>query len=336
VKKIIFLAVFVFVVFGIFSESDKKTAKYNFKIATDAPDGSSWVTLFKDMDKELRKKTNGEVGLTIYPSGLMGDGSSVIKKIKMGQLSGGALASSGLEMIYKEFASMAFPMVFRTVDEYDFVKEKIAPFYEAELEKKDFIMLSWTEVGFIYVFSKKKINSVQTLKDSKPFLIEGDIVSKAIFEEINAKPVPIQMADILTGLQTGTIDTIFSSTYGVIVTQWHTRVNYMADFPITFMYGGLVVEKKLFNSMPKEYQILMKKLFTESFNKLSVKIRKDNANARNSIEKRGMVFLPVDKKEQAKFEEICKKARDKLTEKEYSSDVLAKILKYTEEYRNKK
>ena len=56
-----------------------KSVKYNFKIATDAPDGSSWIMAFKDIDNEMKKSTNGEVGLTIYPASLMGDQSAVIK-----------------------------------------------------------------------------------------------------------------------------------------------------------------------------------------------------------------------------------------------------------------
>jgi TRAP-type transport system periplasmic protein len=335
-KKLLFITMVIFITFSGFSQADKKPVKYNFKIATDAPDGTSWIIAFKNIDKELRKQTNGEVGLTIYPSSLMGDQPTVLKKIKIGQLSGGTFSSGGLELIYKDFGTMGFPMVFRSYEEYDYVKDKMGSFFENEIDKKDFTFLSWTEVGFIYLYSKKKVNSVQTLKDSKPFLLEGDEISSAIFEEVGTKPVPLQISDILTGLQTGLIDTVFSSPYTVIVTQWFSKVNYMADFPITFMLGGIVVDKKQFNAMPKEYQTLMKKLFKENFANLSVKIRKDNDSARLSIEKSGIKFLPVDKKDQEKFNEVCTKTRNNLTKKEYSAEVLNKILKTVDECRAKK
>jgi TRAP-type transport system periplasmic protein len=329
------LLFFVFLsFFNIYSQDNKKTPKYLFKIATDAPDNSNWIITFKAIDAEMRKQTGGEAGLIVYPAGLMGDQNTVVKKIKIGQLSGGAISSGGLELIYKDFAIMGFPMVFNSVEEYDYTRQKITPFYQEESEKKDFVFLAWTEVGFIYLFSKKQVNSLETLRTAKPFLIEGDEISKALFDEFKTSAVQTQLSDILTGLQTNYIDTVFSSPYTLIVTQWFTKVNYMADFPITFMLGGIVVDKKLFYSMPKNYQEIMRNLFTENFENLAIKIRKDNDNARISLGKNGIKFLPVDKKEKDKFRETCTLTRNKLTDKFYSKEVLDKILKYVDEYRN--
>ena len=277
-RKILLTFMMILIVTGLSSQ----TPKYHFKIATDAPDNSSWILTFKAINTELKKKTNGEVGLTVYPASLMGDQNTVVKKIKIGQLTGGALSSGGLELIYKDFAIMGFPLLFRSVEEFDYVRKKVTPFYEAEIEKRDFVFMAWTEVGFIYLYSKKKVNSLDTLRDAKPFILEGDIVSKTLFDEFKTKAVQTQMSDILTGLQTNYIDTVFSSAYGLIVTQWFTKVNYMADFPITLMLGGIVLDKKMFDSMPKKYQDLMKELFTENFEKLSLKIRKDNDSARKT------------------------------------------------------
>ncbi|OHD13352.1 MAG: hypothetical protein A2086_14640 [Spirochaetes bacterium GWD1_27_9] len=332
-KKIILFIILTFIVNIIFAQSQSEP-KINFKIATDAPDGSSWIMTFKEIDKQLRKQTNNEIGLTIYPASIMGDQSTVIKKIKIGQLSGAGLSSGGMQLIYKDFAIMGFPLIFRNYKEYDYTKEKLGSFFDQELEKKDFVILSWTEVGFIYVCSKKKVNSAETLSQSKPIILEGDIVSKALYDELNIKPIPLQLSDILTSLQTGQIDTIFSSTYGLIVTQWFTKVNYIADFPITFMIGSCVVDKKMFYSLTKEQQTLMRNLFKENFGKLAQKVRQDNDKARISLEKQGIKFIPVDDKQKQRFVEVCTNAYKVLTEKEYSKEMLDKVLKVVDEYRN--
>ena len=72
------------------------------------------------------------------------------------------------------------------------------------------------------------------------------------------------MADIMTDLNTGRIETTFCAPYALIATQWFTKVSYMTNFPITFMLGTIVVDKDLFYSMPTEYQTEMKKLFSLS------------------------------------------------------------------------
>ncbi|HOV15347.1 MAG TPA: TRAP transporter substrate-binding protein DctP, partial [Spirochaetota bacterium] len=253
-----------------------------------------------------------------------------------GQLNGAGLSSGGVQLIYKDFAVMGFPLIFKDYNEYDNAVGKMDSFFKEELEKKDFVLMAWTEVGFIYVFSKKKVNSVETLSSSKPIVMEGDIISKALYDELNIKPVPLQMSDILTSLQTGQIDTIFSSTYGLIVTQWFTKVNFMADFPITFMIGAVVIDKATFYSMPKEYQTLMATSFKENFRKLSLKVRKDNDNARVSLEKYGIKVLSVNDTDKQKFYDVIEKAYGKLTEKEYSKDVLNKVKDVVKEYRTKK
>ncbi len=333
--KRIILTFLIFTIGFVYAQ-DKKEMKYNFKIATDAPDGSSWIMAFKDIDKEIKKVSNGEAGLTLYPASLMGNQSDVIKKMKLGQLNGAGLSSGGVQLIYKDFAIMGFPLIFNDYKEYDYAVTKMDKFYKEEIEKQGFVLMAWTEVGIIYVFSKKKVNSVETLASSKPIIMEGDVVSKALYDEINIKPIPLQMADILTSLQTGQVDTIFSSTYGLIVTQWFTKVNYMADFPITFMIGAVVLEKSMFDSMPKEYQTALTKSFNENFKKLSLKVRKDNDNARISLEKYGIKPLNVNDKDKQKFYEVVEKTHDKLTEKDYSRDILNKIKATVKEYRSQK
>ena len=62
------------------------------------------------------------------------------------------------------------------------------------------------------------------------------------------------VSDVMTGLQTGTIDTVFSTHYGILTMQWASRVKYMADFPLYLMTGAIVVDKKIFDSMPVQYQ----------------------------------------------------------------------------------
>jgi TRAP-type transport system periplasmic protein len=331
-KKIAFIALSVMLLsINLFS-----APRFVFKLASDLPDGSSWINSLKDINTKLMEKTNGQVGLVIYPSGVMGDQSTVIKKIKIGQLSGSTFSSGGLGLIYKDFAVMGFPMIFKSYDEYDYVKSKTYPFFEKEFEKRGYVLLSLSEVGLIYLFSSKKVYSVETLRSAKPLLLQGDDISQALFDEIKANPVPIQISDVMTGLQTGLLDTVFSSSYTLIVTQWFTKVKYMADYPITFMIGGLLVEKNLFYSMPPEYQNQFKTLFRTTFNDLNSKVRSDNVVAMESLKKAGIVVLHVPDQDRDTFIDVCNKTALKLTEKDYSRDLLNRIKGYVDDYRKSK
>ena len=331
--KIFFLIIVIFLLIPFFTNAQKKTPKYLFKIASDAPDNSLWINSIREINREIYKNTGGNVGIVVYPASVMGDQSTVIKKIKIGQLSGATFSSGGLSLIYKDSAILGFPMVFRNEKEYDYVRSKMAGFFENQFRKNGYELLAWSEVGQIFLFSKKKVNSVATLKDSKPLLLEGDNISISLYNEVNTTPVPLQMSDILTGLQTGLIDTIYSSTYALIVTQWFTKVKYMADVPITHMIGAVMVDKALFDSMPQEYQKEMRRLFKIKFDAGIKQVRTDNDNALQALKKAGIIILPVDNKEKTLFYNVCEKAANKLTESEYSRTLLNTIRGHVNDYR---
>jgi len=183
-KKIISALFIIFLLIStINAESKRKPPKYIYKIASEAPDGSTWILTMKEIARTLYKESKGEIAIIIYPGGIMGDQSTVLKKIKIGQLNGCTFSSGGLSLIYKDFVVMGFPMVYKNYDEYDYVRDKMAGSFEKEFEKRGFELLGWTEVGLIYLFSKKKVYNVPTLKDSKPYLVEGDTISIQLFDE---------------------------------------------------------------------------------------------------------------------------------------------------------
>jgi TRAP-type C4-dicarboxylate transport system substrate-binding protein len=59
--------------------------EYLIKVATIAPDGSTWVKVLKEYDSQIRKESNGRMGFKIYAGGVAGDEIDVLKKIRIGQ-----------------------------------------------------------------------------------------------------------------------------------------------------------------------------------------------------------------------------------------------------------
>ena len=60
------------------------------KIATLAPAGTTWMKEMKAGANLIAERTEGRVKLKFYPGGVMGNDQSVHRKIKIGQLHGGA------------------------------------------------------------------------------------------------------------------------------------------------------------------------------------------------------------------------------------------------------
>ena len=73
------------------------------KIATIAPEGSGWMREMRASAAELKERTAGRVELKFYPGGVMGNSVAVLRKMKLGQLHGGAFVGAELRKIFFYF-----------------------------------------------------------------------------------------------------------------------------------------------------------------------------------------------------------------------------------------
>ena len=64
-------------------------AAQQLKIATLAPDGSSWMEVLNAAADEVKAQTDGKVVTRFYPGGVMGGSDMVLRRMKLGQLQGG-------------------------------------------------------------------------------------------------------------------------------------------------------------------------------------------------------------------------------------------------------
>ena len=84
------------------------------KIATLSPDGTAWMQELRKGGKEIEERTEGRVKLKFYPGGVMGNDQTILRKIRIGQLQGGAFAGGGLVEVYNDMQVYSLPFLFRS------------------------------------------------------------------------------------------------------------------------------------------------------------------------------------------------------------------------------
>lgn len=265
------------------------------KIATLAPDGTRWMTMLRSGAEELEQRTQGRVKLHFYPGGVMGNDNSVLRKIRIGQLHGGALTAGGLAIIYPDIQLYSLPFLFRSFAEVDYVRERMDPLLIAGLKKQGFNSYGISEGGFAYLMSQQPLDSVEQLQQQKIWSPEGDQISLSAFRSIGVSPVPLPLTDVLTGLQTGLIDTVGSSPVGAIALQWHTRIRHVADIPLIYLYGTLVIRDQALKTLSAEDRAILSEVMTDRFQQINRQTRNDNLGARQALQQQGIQFhLPQD------------------------------------------
>ena len=114
---------------------------------------------------------------------------------------------------------------------------------------------------------------------------------KAILDAAGISPVPLPLSDVLTGLQTGLIDTVAGPPVAAVALQWFTRTKFFTDLPIVYSYGGIVVSKKAFAQLSEADRKIVRDVMTRVSALLDKQTRKDNLSAREALAKQGLQFV---------------------------------------------
>lgn len=260
------------------------------KIATLAPDGTRWMETMRAGAREIEERTEGRVKLRFYPGGVMGNDNSVLRKIRVGQLHGAALTAGGLAAVYPDIQLYSLPFLFRNSAEVDAVRAVLDPLLIDGLQRQGFVSYGISESGFAYLMSEYPLDNVASLQQRKIWTPEGDVISLQAFQTIGISPVPLPLTDVLTGLQTGLIDTVASSPVGAIALQWHTRIRHVADIPLTYLYGTLVIRDAALEKLLPADREIMQHIMREHTLQLNRQNRDDNLQARQAMLQQGVRF----------------------------------------------
>jgi TRAP-type transport system periplasmic protein len=322
---------------GTALSATKPKAKVEIKIATIATEGSTWMKIMEQFDAEVREKTAGEVGFKFYPGGVLGDDSDVLKKIRTsGQIQGGGFTGVGLGEIAPGLRVLEIPFTFRSADEVHAVRDRMSAELEKMLSDAGFELIGWADVGFVYLFTKEPVGSIADLKKVKMWLWQGDPLAETLLRTVGVSPVPLPITDVVTSLQTGLINGVYTSPMGCISLQWFTRVGYMTDIPVTHANGAVVVTKKSFDSISPASQAIVKESAKKYFDMLNEATAKEGAASLTTLKEKGIKSVALDEADKSGFDAVGKTVREKLVGTLYTQAVLDRTLQTLADVRSGK
>ncbi len=332
-KKIRILASFFALLIFTFTVQAKPVI---IKFATLAPDGSAWMKIMREYVQTIKQETNGEVIFKIYPGGVQGDEKDVLRKIRINQLQGAGFTGVGMGAILPEVRILDTPYLFRNKKEVDYIIDKFNDYFADHFEKKGFVLIGWAEVGYVYIFTNKAVKTLDDFKHLKIWMWEGDPVAEATFKEFQVNPIPLSVTDVLTSLQTGLINTVYTSPLACIVLQWFTQLKYVSDIPLTNSMGAVLISKRAFSKISPQYQTLVKEKGYQYFRKLTEVSRKENAASLQKMKEQGMQTLHLSTPENLrKFQQIGDRTRKDLVGKFFNQTLVDKIQQALQEFRQK-
>ena len=282
------------------------------KIATISPESSMWMEKMRQGALKVAAATNNRVKFKFYPGGVMGNDNAVLRKIRIGQLQGGAVVAGSLSKFFPANQLYAQPMKFKNLQEVEHVRKHMDQYIIDGLDKAGFTTFGLMGGGFAYIMSQKPVRTIQDLKNQKVWIPDNDKISQDSIKAFGISPITLPLADVRTSLQSGLIDTIATSPVGAIVLQWHTQIKYVTNLPLIYLYAVLAIDKKKFSKIPEKDRIITTKIMTKALKEIDNQNREDNTKAIQALKNQGIKFITPSEQTTSDWRKIADVASEQM------------------------
>ncbi|MCW8925763.1 MAG: TRAP transporter substrate-binding protein DctP [Xanthomonadales bacterium] len=264
------------------------------KLATVVPEGSAWMKDMRAGAKEISERTQDRVKFKFYGGGVQGNDKQVLRKMRIGQLHGGAFTSNALGEFQKDSVLYAMPMLFSNLEEVQFVRQRMDDKLRLLLEGAGYVNFGFAGGGFAHLMSNHPIANLDDMNGLKVWIPDGDRLSYGAAKALGISPVTMPLTDVLTGLQTELIDTIMGPPAATIVLQWNTGVSYITELPLAYIFAMLVIDKKVFDRIQTDDQVIVREVMERVYRGFDQQGNEDNEKAYQALLDDGMKPVTPD------------------------------------------
>lgn len=264
------------------------------KMATLVPQGSSWHRILQEMAEEWKTASGGKVTVRLYPGGVAGDDPDVVRKMRLGTLNAGLLATPGLAELDKSVFALGVPLMYTSYDEVYGVLDKLRPGLEAKIAAKGFVVLGWADGGWVRYFAQKPVARPDDLRALKLFSWAGDTEMVELLKAARFNPVPLPSTELATALQTGLVQAFGAPPSVALIAQYFNRAKHMTDLEWQMLLGAMVISKPAWDKVPPDVQVKLRAAAEKACRRLREEIKAGAARDVEAMKKRGLTVVPVD------------------------------------------
>lgn len=313
--------------------SNALAASDQLRIGTLAPKNSLYHRQLMEVGEAWRT-ANGGGKYLIYPDGRQGGEVDMVRRMRIGQLQAGLLSVAGLREIEPSISALQnMPLMFRSWEEVDFVREKMRAGMEKKFLDKGFVILAWGDAGWVRFFSKQSAVRPGDFRGMKFFTWGGETEQQEIMKSLGYTPVPLEVTDILPGIQTGMINAVPSTPYFALATQIYNSAPNMLDLNWAPIVGALVITRKAWDEMTPETQAAVRKIGTEAGARIRTQARLEVNEAVEAMKKRGLSVNKPDAEQMKEWQKLADTLYPRIRGKMVPAETFDEVVSLLKTYR---
>jgi TRAP-type C4-dicarboxylate transport system substrate-binding protein len=304
-------------------------------VGTAAPEGSPWHGILQKTREDWARISGGKISMRIYPSGVQGDEIEMTRKVRIGQLQAVGLSGVGLSHVERAVGSLQIPMLVGSYEEFDYIRDRLAPRLEALIEQKGFIVLQWSDVGWVQFFSKTPTRSPEDIRKLKLFTSAGDPDSERLYKEFGLQVTPLAVTDMLSSLKTNLIQAFDVPPLFAMLDQSFGVAKNMIDVKWCALAGATLLSRKTWENLPAAQRAELLKASRAAAEGVRLNLRKMGEDAVVEMKKRGLQVATLTPAELAKWRSEAEAAYPKIRGRLVPEDLFDEAIRLHKEFQAK-
>lgn len=309
-------------------------AVQTLKVGTLVPVGTSYHKILMRMGETWKKESGGAVDMRIFAGGKAGGESEMVGLMMQNNLQAAMLTAVGLAEIEPASGAVQYmPMEFRSFEEVEFVTKRLRPMLDERLAKKGFVVLFWTDGGWIRLFSKSPVKTPGDLKKLKLFAWAGNTEQVTLMRSAGFNPVPIETTDIVPNLQTGLIEAVPMPPFFALASQIDTRAPYMLDVRWAAIVGAFVVRQEAWQKIPEAVRAKLMAAAADAGKEITATAHRESDESVAAMVKRGLKVTPMTPETEQEWRTTAEGMYPRIRGKLLPADVFDQTMSLLNEYR---
>jgi TRAP-type C4-dicarboxylate transport system substrate-binding protein len=240
------------------------------------------------------------VRLRVIHDGLEGGEAKMLSSLSSNNIQAAILSTAGISEICPAVMTLSVPFLIRNDEELDVVLADVLPVLNAQVNRTNFVVLSWAKSGWVHVFSREQIIVPDDLRrhrlGSSPELREIN----AAFRNMGFQTVEADMGDLGTRIANNVINAFYLIPEAIAPLGLHRYLSHMMDLTIAPVMGAIVMNRVTWNRLSAEQQQALMTATRRLTDEFEATMPRIAANAVTSMQRDGLrVNRPTAAQEEA-------------------------------------
>lgn len=273
----------------LFASSTFALAATELKLAHAAPESDLQQNLATFFAKEVKKRTNGEVTVKIFPQGQLGNDQQMITGVRSGIIDIEMSGLNNFDGLLPEVGGLLLPYIFTSRQHaYKVLDGEVGQDVLKKMEKFGLKGLGFPENGYRNITNSRK--PIKTPADVVGLKIRtnNSAALNQMFAILKANPQPLPVSELYTALETGVVE---AQEHPINIThsfRYDEVQKYLSLTQHSYSMLIIVMNLKKYNGLTPEQQKVISEVAAEATayqRKLSIE---KEAGILADLKKRGM------------------------------------------------